>query len=283
MADVMPTRFHVPELAEQHRQRRDDVIDRLRAQYRWDDVPCVLCGPAAATSHATTVDGIDLRTCDECGHLFVSPRLPEAAVADLYGQAYWTDYCLGIGSPTLAERTEYDYRNGFGKLQRDVLPFASAGRLLDVGASNGGTVRAARDLGFAAQGVEPSADICAAAKEAHGIELYCGDLRDLGLAAGSFDVVLLHDVVEHLFEPLAVLEACRRVLADGGVLVAETPTTDALTYVVDGDNWECMSPLEHVHLFSEENLARLVRRAGFRIADLYCPHEDNVVIVGRPA
>jgi 2-polyprenyl-3-methyl-5-hydroxy-6-metoxy-1,4-benzoquinol methylase len=232
---------------------------------------------------AITKDGIDVRRCSECGHLFVSPRLPEAAVSELYGNAYWDTYTQAIGSPALRDRVRFDYENGFGKLNRDVLPYRQSGRLLDVGASNGGLVRAARERGFTAEGLEPSADICALAAELQGIELYCGDIRDGHYPSGSFEIVTMHDVLEHVFEPLEILEACREVLVPGGILITETPTTEALDGRLDLAQWECMSPLEHVHLFSEANLARLYARAGFEIIDLYCPHENNVIVIGEVA
>jgi len=281
MAHGTVMQFYDPEAAARNQGLRDQLVDRMRSTYLWQEVPCVLCGPGAPSSYAVSKYGIDLRRCDWCDHLFVSPRLPEEAVPDLYGNAYWDDYARGVGSPTLEDRVAYDYQNGFGKLGRDVLPHRTGGRLLDVGASNGGMVRAARDRGFAAEGVEPSPETCAIAKRAHDIDLHCWDVRHLGLPARTFDVVTMHDVLEHLFEPIEVLRECRRLLAPGGLLVLETPTTDSLDFLVQGIGWADLSPLEHVNLFSEANAARAVRLAGFSVVDLYCPHENNVVVVAE--
>ncbi|HMD45965.1 MAG TPA: class I SAM-dependent methyltransferase [Acidimicrobiales bacterium] len=274
-------RFHDPQLAAEHADLRLALIGRMRDHYSWHDVPCVLCGPDVPTSLHTTKWTMDVRACDGCGHLFVSPRLPEEAVPELYGHAYWDEYSRGIGSPTLADRIAFDHQNGFGKLARDVEPFTGPCRLLDVGASNGGMVRAARERGFAAEGIEPSPETCAVAKDAHGIDLICGDVRTAGLADASFDVVTMHDVLEHVFEPLEILAACRQVLAPGGLLVIETPTTDSSDFLVTGDDWSDLSPLEHVHLFSEANLARALERCGFAVIDLYCPHENNVIAIAE--
>src|SRR5262249_50618686 len=45
-----------------------------------------------------------------------------------------------------------------------------------------------------------------------------------GLADARFDLILLINVLEHLWEPLDVLRHCRRVLRPGGVLFVNVPT-----------------------------------------------------------
>jgi 2-polyprenyl-3-methyl-5-hydroxy-6-metoxy-1,4-benzoquinol methylase len=209
--------------------------------------------------------------------------MPEQAVPLLYSSRYWSDYTRAIGHPTLEERLRFDHANGLGKLRRDVLPFRRSGRLIDVGASSGGLVRQALDLGFDAVGLEPAADICDLARRSHGVTMHCGTLEQQAFADASFEIVTLHDVLEHLFEPLRDLCEMRRILAPGGLLVVETPTTSSAYLAEAGEACTFLSPLEHVHLFSEANGARLIERAGFRLLDLYCPHEDNWIAIAEAA
>jgi SAM-dependent methyltransferase len=275
--------FHNATKARENEQLMVDLAAEMRAKYTWEDVACAVCGEATATTAAFEKWGLAMRTCDVCGHLFVTPRLPEAAVPELYGSTYWEAYSQAIGSPTLEQRVDWDYRNGFTKLQRDVLPFRASGRLIDVGASNGGMVRAARESGFDACGVEPSPEICELARRAHGVTMHCGDIRTLALPAASFDVVTMHDVLEHVFDPAGTLRAIRRVLAPGGLLVVEMPSGDSVLALEQGVDWAVFSPLEHVNIFTQRNAARLVRAAGFRIVDHYDPHEENQIIIGEAA
>lgn len=276
--------FHNPAKAREFEHLMFTLVDELRAKYDWEDIACAVCGEAEATTAAFDKWGLTMRTCDRCGHLFVTPRLPEAAVPELYGSAYWEDYSQAIGSPTLAQRADWDYRNAFYKLDRDVFPFRRAGgRLVDVGASNGGMVRAATERGFDACGVEPSADICELARRENGARMHCGDIRTLDLGDDSFDVVTMHDVLEHVFDPVGTLRACRRVLRAGGLLVVEMPSGDSVRALEMGIEWNYFSPLEHVNIFNQANAARTVRAAGFTILDHYDPHEDNQIIIGEAA
>lgn len=273
--------FHNHETAKAQRALMEQLGAEMVAKYGAADVPCAVCGTFTSTRPAFEKWGLAMVTCADCGHLFVSPRLPEEAVPELYGSVYWDDYSKAIGSPSLSERVEWDYRNSFFKLQRDVLPFRTSGRLIDVGASNGGMVRAANESGFEAVGIEPSPDICALAREANGVTMICGDIRHAKLSASSFDVVTMHDVLEHVFDPIGTLRACRRVLKPGGLLVVEMPDAESVLALAEGPDWAVFSPLEHVNLFTQANAARIVRAAGFSIVDHYDPHEENQIIIGE--
>jgi SAM-dependent methyltransferase len=55
------------------------------------------------------------------------------------------------------------------------------------------------------------------------VEFPAHDMMDLDLAAGSFDVVLHSDSLEHVADPVKGLAECRRVLAAGGLCLFTIP------------------------------------------------------------
>ena len=180
-------RFHDPAVRSEHEHLLGNLVAEMRA-FDWTEATCPVCD-ANSTRPALEKWGITVCRCEGCGHLFVSPRMPREAVPALYGSRYWHAHALATGCPPLAERVLFDYENAQTKLDRDVLPFRSGGRLLDVGASNGGFVRRASEQGFAAVGLEPSAEICALARSAHRVEMHCGTLLDDLFEPESFDEV----------------------------------------------------------------------------------------------
>jgi SAM-dependent methyltransferase len=97
--------------------------------------------------------------------------------------------------------------------------------------------------------------------EAAGIE-FTDSLRPL--LDGSFEVVLCHHALEHVPEPLSLLEEARRLLRPGGVLLLAVPHETQRRY-------RRFRPDErNHHLFSwnPQSLGNLLRVAGFEFADI---------------
>ena len=90
----------------------------------------------------------------------------------------------------------------------------------------------------------------------------CGR-RTLPYDDASFDVVVLFDVLEHVFDPAAVIKSVRAVLKPQGVVVSFTPLEDQpLSFYrmyrrVLGDDLY-VDTKEHVHVFSEASLRQVV-------------------------
>jgi SAM-dependent methyltransferase len=85
-------------------------------------------------------------------------------------------------------------------------------------------------------GIDASAEVVAqAAHSAEGsglpnLRFEVGDLFALDYPDASFDVVHLHQVLQHLVDPAAALVALRRVLTAGGVLAARDSDYSAFTW-----------------------------------------------------
>jgi SAM-dependent methyltransferase len=130
-----------------------------------------------------------------------------------------------------------------------LLPHLRAGQtLLDVGCGPG-TITADLALLVApgeVVGLDASADVVAqAAAHAEGLGLEnlrfeVGDLFAPDYADGSFDVIHLHQVLQHLGDPVAALVALRRVLAPDGVLAVRDGDYSAFSWAPEDrllDRW----------------------------------------------
>ena len=118
----------------------------------------------------------------------------------------------------------------------------------------------------------------ARAREVAGVRVLRDDVTRSALPAGSFDVVLCSEVIEHLSDPRPALLGLRRLLAPGGTLILSTPlrwsplevlgrvafrpgVVQALRLVYR----EPILPTGHVGLLSRRALLRELAAAGLRV------------------
>ena len=120
-----------------------------------------------------------------------------------------------------------------------LLPHLRPGqRLLDVGCGPG-TITADLALLVApgeVVGIDAAADVVAQAQEharglgVENLRFEVADLFALGFPDASFDVIHLHQVLQHLEDPVAALVELRRVLDPDGVLAARDSDYGAFTW-----------------------------------------------------
>ena len=147
----------------------------------------------------------------------------------------------------------------------------SGGRVLDVGSSSGYLAEPLVQQGNTIVGLELDAEAARAA-ETFCEQVLIGDVEtmDLPLEDGSFDVVLLGDVIEHLRDPVAALARLRPLLRPGGRLVLSTPNVAnwAIRLSLLAGRWRYTDrgilDRSHTHLFTRATLAETIERAGYR-------------------
>jgi SAM-dependent methyltransferase len=134
--------------------------------------------------------------------------------------------------------------------------------VLDLGAGFGFLVDALREAGLRACGVERAPLAAAHARRRGRIAVADAELP-LPFPDGCFHAVTFCDVIEHLRDPLATLEECRRVLVPGGWILVITLNAHSAARPLLGRSWAWHRDPTHLHMFSRGSLARVLRRAGF--------------------
>ncbi len=138
------------------------------------------------------------------------------------------------------------------------------GRLLDVGCACGFLLVAARERGFSVQGVELSAWAAEYARREFGLSVWQGSLEDAPLEPGTWDVVVMADVIEHLDDPRAALAKIHQLLVPGGRVLILTPDLGSLAARVAGAHWWGLLD-DHYHYFTRSALRRLLETEGFAV------------------
>jgi SAM-dependent methyltransferase len=226
------------------------------------EIDCVVCGSGDRRTFRRQ-GGFTIVRCVGCGMRFLSPQPAEADLAALYTEEYYvSEDSRGRGYDgyvTEAENWRRTFRDRLGDLP------ARPGTLLDVGAATGFFVEQARAAGWDAIGVEPSDWAAAYARNQVGVDVRPGTLEEMQFPDGTFDVVTLWEVIEHLPDPSVTLAEVRRVLKPGGRLVLSTPDAGSLAARLSGPRWLGWRKVpEHLFFFDRHNLDRLLVGAGFQ-------------------
>lgn len=232
---------------------------------------CTLCNGAKIIKiHQGCRDNqsIGVLKCSECGLVFLDSQ---SQVTD----AMYEDFGVNQGA-------DFDYKAWLGRTYQDDFRRAKAVsklltkwemdkesiRLCDFGCGNGGFFQQLQEIGgnqFTFAGVELKR-IAREGIEAKGVPCK----KDIvEYQRGSFDVITMFHVVEHLTQPEVMLRELGNYLAEDGIMIIETPNADEALITryqceayADFTYWS-----EHVYLYTSDTLAALVEKAGFQVID----------------
>ena len=156
-------------------------------------------------------------------------------------------------------------REKFGELLDELEPFRGQGRLLDVGCSIGLFLKLGEERGWRGEGIEFSDRARTHAQEKFGLNVIDTPLEEVGYDDGSFDVVTLNSVIEHVNAPRRMLSEIRRILAPGGALYVITPNVDSLACRVLHERAATFDGRNHLIYFSRRTLTRLLAEQDFTV------------------
>lgn len=219
---------------------------------------CPLCGPSAAA--VTRYDFAPYRVvaCSNCGLNYLSPRLTQDAILKLYkDEAYYNSNISGQGYDEYMEIGD-NWVKTFTKRLKQIAPYKSAGRALDIGCGPGYFLTAAQKLGFDVHGLDPSDYIVEMGQKTWGDRMRLGLIESADYPSESFDLVVAFDTFEHIYDPKKFLSAIHRVLKPGGVLAITTPDPTSALAKVSGQNWVSFKLPEHVFYWSPETIRNVL-------------------------
>jgi SAM-dependent methyltransferase len=142
------------------------------------------------------------------------------------------------------------------------LPPGSQGRkFLDVGCGSGDFLSIARSAGWDTYGVDFDGNaVDQARQQGHRVEK--GSI-DAVAGHDKFDAITVSHVIEHVSDPLHLLQRCYALLKPGGYFWLETPNLSSSGSMKYGRHWRGLEPPRHLVLFNRKALIGLLEGAGF--------------------
>lgn len=244
----------------------------------WRSLPrektdCILCG-SSSSRLLSDQDGWPVVKCTECGLVYLRERPSEDAVRELYGRAYYEDGDVGYrGYIETFEKYHNVFMRIFRNRHRDLEKHVKGRRLLEVGCAYGFLLDYLSDMGWDVTGVEISPLSSSYARDRLGLDVRTGSVETADLKEGSFDAILLLDVLEHLHRPYDTLDRIARLLTPEGVLVVQCPwelfhweeVMEALLRGMKPGTIEPDSVPAHLYFFQPKTLEGVLKKGGFKI------------------
>ena len=215
-----------------------------------------------------SVKDFDVIECESCGFKHVVPLLTAEEMAQYYSEQFVAKRPLYVD--VLREDLEW-WRMVYAEQYALFEKYLSAKRrrILDVGCGLGFFLQLGKERGWETLGIEPSRQAC---EHARGLGLdvvnnVLGEGQAPGL--GTFDVVHMHEVLEHVTDAIGMVRLCRELIEPGGLFCVIVPNDyNPLQKVLRdhlGYNPWWVSPPEHINYFDYLSLPRLLCSTGFDI------------------
>lgn len=251
---------------------------------------CPVCENSGALLHESLRDQLfgapgnwSLRRCsnDSCALLWLDPCPIEEDIARAYATYYThadTEKKSLIKSRVVASIRDFfvnviSWFCGQRKERDDIahlyLSDMAPGRVLDIGCGDARFLNRMKQLGWSAQGIDFDAAAASNAKNLFDIDVQIGTLESLQFPECTFDAVTMNHVIEHVFDPVALLSEIRRILKPGGRLVVVTPNAMSMGHNTYGRFWRGLEPPRHIQIFTPPALEAVASAAELEISRLF--------------
>ncbi len=206
--------------------------------------------------------------CSQCRHMTTFPYPSQSQIEEHYAHGF------RAGNYNIARIHSDVYRasvesfltliNGYLHKNNRALENAC---LLDIGCFTGEFLElASKKNGADVYGVELQTEAVKIANQKLPGRIVQQDVLrgNLTLPQTRFDIITLLGVIEHVTDPVLLLQRARELLNPNGLLVLQTPNSWSFLARAMGRHWPPYAPVEHIHLFSQKSLLMALRKLGFQ-------------------
>ncbi len=143
------------------------------------------------------------------------------------------------------------------------------GKILDVGCGTGDFLKVCEESGWSIAGVEPNDKARELAEAKTNMKEYHENIEDLIAAeSGSFDVVTLWHVLEHIPDVAELIKKIQRILKPDGVLIVAVPNFKSVDSAHYGSEWAAYDVPRHLWHFSRKSIESIFAEFDMKIMEV---------------
>ena len=232
---------------------------------------CPVCGSADlrdklhVQDKSVSQETFIIQQCAACGFQFTNPRPTAASIGKYYESDAYVSHnsaAQGLVNRVYKAARYFTVRRKVTLITK--LNGGRPGQLLDYGCGTGHFLAGARRAGWQVTGLEPNdrARHDAAARVGQPILDASALAR---LPAGSFDVITLWHVLEHVHTLQETLTQLLAALKPGGKLLIAVPNAESLDAQHYRQDWASYDVPRHLYHFVPATMRRLLAAHGLRV------------------
>lgn len=231
--------------------------------------PCPFCASAETHPWQSRPEGAFLR-CESCGSYLKGLDLE--AFHQLHATAFedgsFLERITSTSGGTGPDRKTWS--RFFGHLE--------PGTMLEIGPGTGRLLAAAKDGEWRVLGIETSPTHRAWIREAWGLETLAS-LDDLP-AEYQADLIVMINVLEHVFDPQPLLAHLSGLLKPGGRLFISLPNASCTVPSLLGVWWSMFKQPDHVSIPTRKGIEALAERSGWKVEQVWSTEMAFETILG---
>ncbi len=217
--------------------------------------------------------------CKYCSLGFLNPRMTN----DEYEQHYKHQYQIArhniFDKKSAIERLEkkksYEQKKKHLSFLRGIINSSSS--VLEVGSGWGTFLKVIKDeYNCQVKGIELSSLAAQVAKDYYNLSIIEQSLEQYIIQKSSnetYDVIMMHHVLEHFLNPKEMLSSLRHIITPNGYVYIAVPNVAKPDEPIDK-----FFRIEHTYYFSPTSLSLLLRQSGFSIKKIHVGNRDIKLI-----
>lgn len=228
----------------------------------WHQVRCPICEDSANERYPLfSKRGMDVVRC-YCGMVYSRTQPTKEALEQFYAYSNamqgWSEF----------KKTDFIRESYKFESVKTFLLEEKPQTLLDLGCGNGKFLHLAQKWlpGAELYGIDPSPCAIESAIE-YGVNATCESFENFDQSSSKkYEVISMWGVLEHLPNPLEILEKVRNKLVDNGYLIVCVPNVESLVVKMLWDKCFTFCP-QHLWYFDIASLSHLLSSQGFQLVE----------------
>jgi SAM-dependent methyltransferase/tetratricopeptide (TPR) repeat protein len=220
--------------------------------YRVSKTSCPICGGSGKFEYRNELT--PLFRCRSCDHVYARDLPDDKALNTLYGDfSYWEKdrYHQGITAIEESEQWGSYLDSRIGILDRlglmDPTP-SHTKKVFEIGCAEGMLLHEMSKRGFNVTGCEMNQAVATQGAKSLGVTIFTEPFEKLDRLEQGFDLIMSFHTLEHMRNPVSVLEKAAQILRPDGAILIEVPCGE-----------EEYENTDHLHFFSEKSLKLLLQ------------------------